>query len=67
MSKRVPGRNRHSTKALGQKEKNTWSNKPKEAKVPVKTLRSRLGESGDERMGASINVEVSRSAVVRKI
>lgn len=42
MTRRAPGRNRDNTKALGEKEKNTWSNKPKEANVPVKTLRSRL-------------------------
>lgn len=67
MTSRVPGRNGDSTKAIGEKEKNTWSNKPKEANVPVKTQRSRLGGSGDQRMDASINAEALRFAVVRKI
>lgn len=44
MTRRVPGRNGDSTKALGEKEKNTWSNKSKEANVLVKTQGSRLGD-----------------------
>lgn len=44
MTRKVPGRSGDSTKALGEKEKDTWSNTPKETNVPVKTLRSRLGD-----------------------